>query len=53
MFEVISSEASYLKSLEVVVNHFYASKALKQTLSHREHLILFSNLRRVMAASER
>ncbi|XP_029007892.1 rho guanine nucleotide exchange factor 19 isoform X2 [Betta splendens] len=53
MFEVISSEASYLKSLEVAVNHFYASKALEQTLSHREHHILFSNIRRVMAASEK
>lgn len=53
MFEVIGSEASYLKSLEVAVNHFYASKALKQTLSQREHHILFSNIRHVMATSEK
>ncbi|KAK2861999.1 hypothetical protein Q5P01_001532 [Channa striata] len=52
MFELIGSEASYLRSLGVAVNHFYASKALKQTLSLREHHILFSNICRVMAASE-
>ncbi|XP_028262092.1 rho guanine nucleotide exchange factor 19 [Parambassis ranga] len=53
MFELIGSEASYLRSLRVAVNHFYASKALKQTLSPMEHHILFSNIRHVMAASER
>lgn len=52
-FELIGSEASYLRSLGVAVNHFYASKALKQTLSRMEHHILFSNIRRVMAASEK
>uniref|UniRef100_A0A667XCL4 DH domain-containing protein n=1 Tax=Myripristis murdjan TaxID=586833 RepID=A0A667XCL4_9TELE len=52
-FELIGSEASYLRSLGVAVNHFYASKTLKQTLSQMEHHILFSNLRHVMAASER
>ncbi|XP_071351363.1 rho guanine nucleotide exchange factor 19 [Trachinotus anak] len=53
MFELIGSEASYLRSLGVAVNHFHASKALKQTLSQMEHHILFSNIRRVMAASEK
>ncbi|XP_035003781.1 rho guanine nucleotide exchange factor 5 [Hippoglossus stenolepis] len=53
MFELIGSEASYLRSLGVVVNHFQASKALKQTLSPMEHHFLFSNIRRVMAASEK
>lgn len=53
MFELIGSEASYLKSLGVAVDHFYASKALKQTLSQMEHHILFSNICRVMAASEK
>ncbi|KAG8007729.1 Rho guanine nucleotide exchange factor 5 [Nibea albiflora] len=53
MFELIGSEASYLRSLGVAVNHFYASKALEQTLSQMEHHILFSNIRRVMAASEK
>ncbi|XP_034022215.1 rho guanine nucleotide exchange factor 19 [Thalassophryne amazonica] len=52
MFELIGSEASYLKSLGVVVNHFYASEVLKKTVSQLEHHILFSNIGRVMAASE-
>ncbi|XP_059184858.1 rho guanine nucleotide exchange factor 19-like [Centropristis striata] len=52
-FELIGSEASYLRSLGVAVNHFYASKELKQTLNQTEHHILFSNIRRVMAASEK
>ncbi|XP_068567815.1 rho guanine nucleotide exchange factor 19 [Cebidichthys violaceus] len=53
MFELIGSEASYLRSLGVAVNHFYASKALKRTLTQMEHHILFSNIRRVMAVSEK
>ncbi|CAK6952523.1 rho guanine nucleotide exchange factor 19 [Scomber scombrus] len=52
-FELIGSEASYLRSLGVAVDHFYASMPLKQTLSQMEHHILFSNIRRVKAASER
>ncbi|XP_018542216.1 rho guanine nucleotide exchange factor 19 [Lates calcarifer] len=53
MFELIGSEASYLRSLGVAVSHFHASKPLKQTLSQMEHHILFSNIRRVRAASEK
>ncbi|KAF7668514.1 hypothetical protein LDENG_00006990 [Lucifuga dentata] len=53
MFELIGSEASYLRSLEVAVSHFYASKTLKQCLSQLEHHIMFSNLHHVMAASEK
>lgn len=52
-FELICSEASYLRSLEIAVKHFYASKPLKQTLTQMEHHILFSNIERVMAASEK
>lgn len=53
MFELIGSEASYLKSLRVAVNHFYASEALKQTMSPMEHHSLFSNIHRITAASEK
>ncbi|KAG7280575.1 hypothetical protein CRUP_028301 [Coryphaenoides rupestris] len=52
MFEVISSEASYLRSLGVAVDHFWASKKLRRTVSQLEHHVLFSNLRHVMSASE-
>ncbi|KAM4587600.1 rho guanine nucleotide exchange factor 19 [Odontesthes bonariensis] len=53
MFELIGSEASYLKSLGVAVKHFHASKALKKILSKREHHVLFSNICHVKTASER
>ncbi|XP_067090944.1 rho guanine nucleotide exchange factor 19 [Osmerus mordax] len=52
-FEMIVSEASYLKSLGVVINHFFTSKTLRLTLSKMEHRILFSNLCVVQTASER
>lgn len=53
MFELVGSEASYLRSLGVAVNHFYASGALKHTLSRLEHHGLFSNIVGVMTASEK
>lgn len=53
MFELIGSEASYLRSLRVAVNHFYAAKVLRKSLSKREHHVLFSNIHGVMAASEK
>lgn len=53
MFELVGSEASYLRSLGVAVNHFYASGALKRTLSRVEHHGLFSNIYGVKAASEK
>ncbi|CAL1609450.1 unnamed protein product [Knipowitschia caucasica] len=52
-FELICSEASYLRSLDVAVKHFYASKTLKRTLTKMEHHILFSNIQRITAASEK
>lgn len=53
MFELIGSEASYQRSLRVAINHFYASKPLKETLSRLEHHTLFSNIGGVMTASEK
>ncbi|XP_034544264.1 rho guanine nucleotide exchange factor 19 isoform X2 [Notolabrus celidotus] len=53
LFELIGSEASYLRSLRVAVNHFYKSKELRKSLSKREHHVLFSNIHGVMAASEK
>ncbi|XP_072309022.1 rho guanine nucleotide exchange factor 19 [Eucyclogobius newberryi] len=52
-FELICSEASYMRSLEIAVNHFYASKTLNLTLAKMQHHILFSNIQRVMVASEK
>ncbi|XP_061688131.1 protein DDI1 homolog 2 isoform X1 [Syngnathoides biaculeatus] len=53
MFELIGSEASYLRSLGIAVDHFCTSKDLKRTLSQMEHHTLFSNIRHVKAASEK
>ncbi|XP_061639548.1 rho guanine nucleotide exchange factor 19 isoform X2 [Phyllopteryx taeniolatus] len=53
MFELIGSEASYLRSLGIAVDHFCASKDLKRTLSQMEHHTLFSNIRHVKATSEK
>uniref|UniRef100_A0A8C6WKJ7 Si:ch73-15b2.5 n=1 Tax=Neogobius melanostomus TaxID=47308 RepID=A0A8C6WKJ7_9GOBI len=52
-FELICSEASYLRSLEIAVKYFYGSKALRQTLTQMEHHILFSNIEQVMTTSEK
>lgn len=53
MFELMGSEASYLKSVGVLVHHFYSSKALKTTVSKVEHGIVFSNVCQVMAVSSK
>ncbi|XP_057703211.1 rho guanine nucleotide exchange factor 19 [Corythoichthys intestinalis] len=53
MFELIGSEASYLKSLGIAVDHFSSSQALKDTMARMEHHTLFSNIRRVKASSEK
>uniref|UniRef100_A0AAY4C3T4 DH domain-containing protein n=1 Tax=Denticeps clupeoides TaxID=299321 RepID=A0AAY4C3T4_9TELE len=53
MFELMASEASYLKSLSVAVNLFLTSKQLRKALTTVEHHILFSNLREVCRVSER
>ncbi|XP_062401038.1 rho guanine nucleotide exchange factor 19 [Sardina pilchardus] len=53
MFELLTSEASYLKSLRVAVDHFKCSEELRHTLSSVEHHILFSSLRRVCGVSQR
>lgn len=49
MFEMITSEASYLKSLNVLVTHFVQCRAFVEegedaVLSRRERHILFSDI---------
>uniref|UniRef100_A0A8C8RNS7 DH domain-containing protein n=1 Tax=Pelusios castaneus TaxID=367368 RepID=A0A8C8RNS7_9SAUR len=53
MFEVITSEASYLRSLSVATSHFKGSLALQETLTMAEMHRLFSNLSQVKDVSER
>ncbi|KAG8142256.1 hypothetical protein E2320_006192 [Naja naja] len=53
MFEVITSEASYLRSLRVAVFHFQLSPALRGAVTGAQVQQLFSNLSQVKDTSER
>ncbi|NWU72735.1 NGEF protein, partial [Pterocles burchelli] len=53
MFELFTSEASYYKSLKLLVSHFMENERLKKILHPSEAHILFSNVLDVMAVSER
>ncbi|TFK13843.1 gap junction alpha-4 protein [Platysternon megacephalum] len=53
LFEMITSEASYLRSLSVATSHFKGSLALRETLTRAEVHRLFSNLQQVKDVSER
>ncbi|KAI4892775.1 hypothetical protein NFI96_032332 [Prochilodus magdalenae] len=52
MFELIVSETSYQKSLQVAVGLFQGSTALRNTLSPVQNHVLFSNLKDVCRVSE-
>ncbi|CAL8384997.1 unnamed protein product [Arctogadus glacialis] len=47
MFEVLTSEASYLRSLRVLTNHFHESRDLEEAMIIRDRKTLFSNVLRV------
>ncbi|XP_044058212.1 ephexin-1 isoform X2 [Siniperca chuatsi] len=53
MFELVTSEASYYKSLEILETHFLRNPVLINTLSQSDMHFLFSNIEEVMKASER
>lgn len=53
MFEVLTSEASYLRSMNVLTEHFLGCRDLQDTLVIREKKILFSNILKVKEVSER
>ncbi|AWO97593.1 putative rho guanine nucleotide exchange factor 15 [Scophthalmus maximus] len=53
MFEVLTSEASYLRSLRVLIEHFLDSRELEDTMIIRDKKTLFSNILRVQEVSER
>ncbi|KAM8978348.1 rho guanine nucleotide exchange factor 5 isoform 1-T1 [Sarcophilus harrisii] len=50
-FELIMSEASYLRSLHVAVDHFQLSLPLRNTMSNQDHHWLFSRLQDVRDVS--
>ncbi|XP_072851878.2 ephexin-1 isoform X1 [Pogona vitticeps] len=53
MFELVTSEASYYKSLNLLIYHFMENERLKKILHPSEAHILFSNVMDVMTVSER
>ncbi|XP_030043400.1 rho guanine nucleotide exchange factor 15 isoform X2 [Microcaecilia unicolor] len=53
MFEVLTSEASYLRSLTLLIEHFMNSRELDETMIIREKRILFSNILKVKEISEK
>ena len=60
MFEVIMSEATYLRSLDVLIEHFMDDPGMNPNLPEgrrvmlkREHHVIFSNIRDVRQASAR
>lgn len=53
MFEVISSEHSYLLSLEILIRMFKNSKQLTSTMNKTENHHLFSNITDVCEASKK
>ncbi|KAB1276478.1 Rho guanine nucleotide exchange factor 5, partial [Camelus dromedarius] len=50
-FELIVSEASYLRSLHIAVDHFQHSEQLRAILSNQDHQWLFSRLQDVRDVS--
>lgn len=53
IFEVISSEHSYLLSLEILIRMFKNSKELSETMTKTESHHLFSNITDVCEASKK
>ncbi|XP_044855920.1 rho guanine nucleotide exchange factor 15 [Mauremys mutica] len=53
LFEVLTSEASYQRSLRLLAEHFVESRELGQTLLPRERQALFSSVLRVREISAR
>ncbi|XP_071431655.1 rho guanine nucleotide exchange factor 16 [Pithys albifrons albifrons] len=53
MFEIITSEYSYMHSLNILVGHFMRSEELKETMTQTEHHHLFSNISDILMVSKR
>ncbi|XP_022597575.1 rho guanine nucleotide exchange factor 16 [Seriola dumerili] len=53
IFEIITSEHSYLHSLGILVRHFKSNEALRKTMTATEHHHLFSNISVIHQVSQR
>ncbi|XP_078283859.1 uncharacterized protein LOC144609302 [Rhinoraja longicauda] len=52
MFEVLTSEASYLRSLNILIDHFMNSRVVNESIIVRDKKTLFSSIVRVAEVSE-
>ncbi|XP_053137125.1 rho guanine nucleotide exchange factor 16 [Hemicordylus capensis] len=52
IFEIITSEFSYMRSLDILVSHFLKSEELRATMSQMDHHHLFSNIADILAVSK-
>ncbi|KAL8198501.1 UNVERIFIED_CONTAM: Rho guanine nucleotide exchange factor 16, partial [Gekko kuhli] len=52
IFEIITSEYTYMRSLDILVTQFLKSEELKETMTQTEHHHLFSNIGDILAASK-
>ncbi|XP_005079313.2 rho guanine nucleotide exchange factor 16 [Mesocricetus auratus] len=53
IFEILTSEFSYLHSLRILATEFLQSRELRVTMTQTEHHHLFSNILDVLAASQK
>ncbi len=53
LYEVVTSEQSYLQSLTVAVEHFQESSVLKNALAPRDRKSLFSSIAKIKEFSQR
>eukprot|EP00063_Salmo_salar_P004355 XP_013979190.1 PREDICTED: ephexin-1-like isoform X2 [Salmo salar] len=53
MYEVVTTEQSYLERLGVAVNHFMKSSTLRLALSPRDHKSLFSSIAKIREISQK
>ncbi|XP_071841169.1 uncharacterized protein [Apostichopus japonicus] len=53
LYEIITSEHSYLRSISLVVDHFMDSKQLERLLGPSDYRKLFSNIKEVRNVSQR
>ncbi|KAL2103223.1 hypothetical protein ACEWY4_000091 [Coilia grayii] len=53
IFEILTSEYSYLHSLGILLRHFKENEELRRTMTTTEHHHLFSNIHTIHTASQR
>ncbi|XP_052322130.1 rho guanine nucleotide exchange factor 15 isoform X1 [Oncorhynchus keta] len=53
MYEVVTTEQSYVERLGVAVNHFMKSSTLRLALSPRDHKSLFSSIAKIREISQK